>query len=154
MDYVLVNVPIFSRLVPLVLCDAHLSPGQFNPNYLGMAVFVGCFSIGDPHSFADGEDVSTHNNGTTFANGKKRKRTLPIMLVGCKKDVRTESEESNKDGTRRFISVEEGRVMARRLGAMMYLECSAKTGEGVDEVFYHAARLSLLYANDTVSSKR
>ncbi|KAG8830503.1 hypothetical protein FRC17_004795 [Serendipita sp. 399] len=105
MDYVLVNVPVFSRLVPLVLCDAHVSPGQFNPNYLGIAVFVVCFSIGDPHSFADGEDVSTHNNGTTFANRKKIKRTLPIMLVGCKKDVRTELEELNKDGTRKSISV-------------------------------------------------
>ena len=35
--------------------------------------------------------------------------------------------------------------MADQVGAYMYLECSAKSREGVQEVFEHATRASLLY---------
>ena len=38
----------------------------------------------------------------------------------------------------------QGLTIAKRIGAKEYLECSALTGEGVREVFEHAARLSLL----------
>ena len=34
--------------------------------------------------------------------------------------------------------------MRRKIGAKYYLECSAKTNEGVREVFEHATRAALL----------
>ena len=34
--------------------------------------------------------------------------------------------------------------MAQKIGARNYLECSARTGEGVREVFQHATRAALL----------
>ncbi|KAG8810009.1 hypothetical protein FRC19_004845 [Serendipita sp. 401] len=43
--------------------------------------------------------------------------------------------------------------MAERIGAGIYLECSAVTGEGIDEVFYHAARLSLRPAPNVKTEK-
>lgn len=35
-------------------------------------------------------------------------------------------------------------AVAQKIGAARYLECSAKTGEGVREVFEHATRAALL----------
>lgn len=42
-----------------------------------------------------------------------------------------------------FVTVEEGERVAKKIGARMYLECSAKTGEGVKDIFELATRLSL-----------
>ena len=41
------------------------------------------------------------------------------------------------------VRSEEGRNMAEKIGAVGYLECSAKTKEGVREVVEHAARAAL-----------
>jgi Ras family protein A len=38
----------------------------------------------------------------------------------------------------------QGAQVAQRIGAKQYLECSAKTGEGVREVFQYATRAALL----------
>lgn len=35
-------------------------------------------------------------------------------------------------------------AVAQKIGATRYLECSAKSGEGVREVFEHATRAALL----------
>ncbi|KAK4809319.1 hypothetical protein QYF61_023312 [Mycteria americana] len=70
---------------------------------------------------------------------------VPIILVGNKKDLR------NDEHTRRELAKmkqepvkpEEGRDMANRINAFGYLECSAKTKEGVREVFEMATRAGL-----------
>lgn len=41
-------------------------------------------------------------------------------------------------------SLLKGQAVAQKIGARMYLECSARTGEGVREVFQHATRAALL----------
>jgi Ras family protein A len=38
-------------------------------------------------------------------------------------------------------------AVAQKIGARQYLECSAKLGEGVREVFQHATRVALLSRN-------
>lgn len=38
----------------------------------------------------------------------------------------------------------QGMAVAQKVGAKQYLECSAKTGEGVREVFQYATRAALL----------
>lgn len=63
----------------------------------------------------------------------------PIILVGLKKDLRQKGRSQG-----RMVSVEEAQKVARHIGAKRYLECSALTGEGVDDVFELATRTSLL----------
>ena len=41
------------------------------------------------------------------------------------------------------VKPEEGRAMAEKINAYAYLECSAKTKEGVREVFEQATRAAL-----------
>nr|KAG5708473.1 hypothetical protein BaRGS_026200 [Batillaria attramentaria] len=67
---------------------------------------------------------------------------VPIMVVGTKKDLRddqTALAELEVKG-QKPVSEEEGRAMAERIGAVAYVECSAKTKDGVREVFETAAK--------------
>lgn len=45
------------------------------------------------------------------------------------------------------ISIYQGEEVRKKIGAYKYLECSAKTNEGVREVFEHATRAALLQRN-------
>ena len=55
--------------------------------------------------------------------------TVPIVLVGTKKDLQVDEQVS-----------EDGHATAKSIGAYAYVECSAKQNEGVREVFEAAAR--------------
>ena len=70
---------------------------------------------------------------------------LPILLVGCKKDLRNDPKviEELAKNKQKPVSTEEGAAVANKISAYMYLECSAKTGEGVKEVFINATRAAL-----------
>jgi small GTP-binding protein len=65
----------------------------------------------------------------------------PIVLVGTKIDLRNDEEEIKK--AKRVITYKQGKKLANKIGAIKYLECSAKTMEGVDEVFEAIGRAVL-----------
>ena len=73
--------------------------------------------------------------------------SVPILLVGNKVDLRNDPE-TIKECERRFdrkpVGRKEGYAMAIEVGAYAYLECSAKTRQGVRQVFEIAARAALL----------
>ncbi|UJR38077.1 hypothetical protein I4U23_030758 [Adineta vaga] len=73
----------------------------------------------------------------------------PVILVACKIDLRTDSRtiEKLKTHGERPISTEVGKQLATQIKADTYMECSAKTREGVQELFIHAARLSFKKRN-------
>ena len=56
-----------------------------------------------------------------------------------KKDLRTDVNDRIN-----FVQFDEGQNMADVIGAKKYLESSALTGEGVDDIFEFAVRTSLL----------
>jgi Rho family protein len=71
---------------------------------------------------------------------------VPIILVGLKKDLRSDPvaiEEMRKKSLR-FVTEHDGEAAAREIGARKYLECSSLSGEGVDDVFEAATRAALL----------
>ncbi|KAH3687606.1 hypothetical protein WICPIJ_001416 [Wickerhamomyces pijperi] len=73
---------------------------------------------------------------------------VKLVLVALKCDLRSVEEQDdvvsssiqNNDG---LISYQEGLAMAKRIGALRYLECSAKKNRGVNEAFTEAARCAL-----------
>jgi len=95
------------------------------------------FSVDFPTSLANVQD-KWYPEVAHFCEG------TPLILVGTKTDLRRD------DQTRRMLSAqgqvpvtpEQGAAVARDIGAK-YTECSAKTGNGVQDVFSLALRESM-----------
>lgn len=66
----------------------------------------------------------------------------PIILIGLKKDL------MKTDASTNMVTREEAEQVAKAIGAKKYMECSALTGEGVDDVFELATRTSLLVSKE------
>ncbi|CAB1329744.1 unnamed protein product [Coregonus sp. 'balchen'] len=107
-------------------------------SYPDTDVILMCFSIDSPDSLENIPEKWTPEVKHFCPN-------VPIILVGNKKDLR------NDEHTRRELAKmkqepvkpEEARDMANRINAFGYLECSAKTKDGVREVFEMATRAAL-----------
>jgi len=67
--------------------------------------------------------------------------TIPILLVGCKADLRP---PPNSPDIGKYISRAQAERVATEIGARAYKECSALKIEGVDDVFEAATRASML----------
>ncbi|KAG8866678.1 hypothetical protein FRC20_007796 [Serendipita sp. 405] len=70
---------------------------------------------------------------------------VPYIVIGCKSELRSASINPHlrQEQIQRSTTSEDGQAIARRIGAKMYLECSAWTNDGVVEVFESAARAAL-----------
>ncbi|RNA26382.1 rho-related GTP-binding [Brachionus plicatilis] len=69
----------------------------------------------------------------------------PVILVGNKKDLRDEFRESKvKKNVIKPLSTPDGEVMASRIRAHVFFECSSKTGEKVNDIFETAAIIVLM----------
>ena len=70
---------------------------------------------------------------------------LPYLLITTKKDLRNDpaTKQALAREKQSIIKPDEGRLMSEKFGAYGYLECSAKTREGVREVFTMAIRAAL-----------
>uniref|UniRef100_A0A672FVZ2 Uncharacterized protein n=1 Tax=Salarias fasciatus TaxID=181472 RepID=A0A672FVZ2_SALFA len=69
---------------------------------------------------------------------------VPIILVGNKKDLRNDERRQCRAAQLRPSSLDLMILsMAEKVSAYSYLECSAKTKEGVREVFEMATRAAL-----------
>lgn len=66
---------------------------------------------------------------------------VPVMLVGNKKDLRDDAEMEHLG--KKIVTTEEGKAIAEKIGAVAYLECSAKSRDGLKEVFETAAKVAL-----------
>jgi Ras family protein A len=99
-----------------------------------------CFSVENPESFENIEQKWVPEIAQ-FCPG------VPFILVGCKTDLRND-HKTKQDlivRGRKTISRDEGAELAKRVGAREYVECSAKSGEGVKHVFQIAASIAITY---------
>ncbi|XP_045703657.1 transforming protein RhoA-like isoform X2 [Phyllostomus hastatus] len=102
--------------------------------YPNTDVVLMCFSIASPDSFENIPEIWT-------PEVKHFCPDVPIVLVGNKKDLRNRRKLGRS--RQEPVKPEQGRAMARRIGAFGYAECSAKTKDGVREVFEMATRAAL-----------
>ncbi|CAO0790996.1 unnamed protein product [Mucor circinelloides] len=129
--YQLANIHVYAgqedydRLRPLSYPDSH--------------VILICFAVDSPDSLENVQEKWI-SEVLHFCQG------LPILLVGCKKDLRNDPAtiEELRRNSQKPVGSDEGASVAQRISAYKYLECSAKTGEGVREVFEHATRAALM----------
>lgn len=109
----------YDRLRPLSYPDSH--------------VILMCFAIDNPISLDNIRLKWKHELDLYVPN-------VPKIVVGCKSDLRKEKSE---DSTKNLVSFEHAHRVANEVGAVSYIECSAKTRENVIQVFTQAARASL-----------
>lgn len=73
---------------------------------------------------------------------------VKLVLVALKCDLRSEEAEADPIvPNKRLVAYDEGVAVAKKIGALRYLECSAKKDVGVREAFTEAARLALSARN-------
>eukprot|EP00163_Fabomonas_tropica_P018983 TRINITY_DN3340_c0_g1_i2.p1 TRINITY_DN3340_c0_g1~~TRINITY_DN3340_c0_g1_i2.p1 ORF type:complete len:194 (-),score=43.13 TRINITY_DN3340_c0_g1_i2:1400-1981(-) len=101
-------------------------------------VFIVCFSLISPASFENVRlkwypEVDHHSPGK------------PIILVGTKVDLRDDENTLAhlKEKNLEPVTFEAGVQMAKEIGAVKYLECSALTQRGLKTVFDEAIRAVL-----------
>lgn len=136
------DVEVDGRRVELALWD---TAGQedydrLRPlSYPDSNVILICFSIDLPDSL-DNVQEKWISEVLHFCRG------VPIILVGCKCDLRNDPQtiENLRQTSQQPVSTAEGQSVADKIGAYKYLECAAKTGQGVREVFECATRASLM----------
>ena len=107
-------------------------------SYPDTDVILMCFSIDSPDSLENIPEKWTPEVKHFCPN-------VPIILVGNKKDLRNDSNTIRElqKMKQEPVKSEEGRAMSDKICANAYLECSAKTKEGVREVFEQATRSAL-----------
>jgi len=107
-------------------------------SYPDTDVILMCFSIDSPDSLENIPEKWTPEVRHFCPN-------VPIILVGNKKDLRM--DESTKRELAKMkqepVRQDDGRAMSDKIGAFGYLECSAKTKDGVRAVFETATRAAL-----------
>ncbi|KAG4097074.1 ras-domain-containing protein [Neocallimastix lanati (nom. inval.)] len=97
-----------------------------------------CFSIGYPESYYNVDEK-------WFPETRHFCDDVPTILVGLKKDLRNDSEtiEELSKKHQKPVTKEQGEKMANEIGALRYVEVSAKTGDNVSELFKIAARIAI-----------
>jgi len=135
------DIEVDGKLVELALWD---TAGQedydrLRPlSYPDTDVILMCFSV-------DSHDSLENIHAKWVPEVQHFCPNVPFLLIATKKDLR------NDPATRQVllreklevIRPEQGKAMAEKVGAYAYLECSAKTREGVREVFITATRAAL-----------
>jgi len=107
-------------------------------SYPDTDVLLITFSIGSPQSLRNVID-KWHPEVSHFAAG------APYLLVGLKRDLRTDLptlHELDQLG-QAPVTEKEGQTVSKLIHAVKYVECSARTREGVDAVFQTATRAVL-----------
>ena len=101
-------------------------------------VFLICFSIISPTSYENVKskwfpEICHHCPG------------VPIVLVGTKMDLRSDTRAKNDLKARglHVVSQSEGQQRAKDVGAVAYYECSALTQDGLKTVFDGAIRAAM-----------
>ncbi|XP_047548495.1 rho-related GTP-binding protein RhoD isoform X1 [Lutra lutra] len=114
----------YDRLRPLFYPDA--------------SVLLLCFDVTSPHS-CDNIFNRWYPEVSHFC------KEVPVIVVGCKTDLRKDKSLVKKLRKNRLepVTYHRGQEMARAVGAVAYLECSALLQENVHAVFQEAAKVAL-----------
>ncbi|XP_022617922.1 rho-related GTP-binding protein RhoF-like [Seriola dumerili] len=108
-----------------------------------------CFDVTNPISF---ENVLIK----WFPEVKHFCREIPVILIGCKTDLRKDKECSRKLKAMNLapISYTQGEETRQQMNAELYLECSAKYQENVEDIFREATKKALAFNRKQKNCKR
>lgn len=143
------NIDINGKIYQLELWDTESQEGkdaERQRNYPETEVFCLCFSLVDVESFRNVER-------RWYKEVKEFAAKAPIVLIGTKLDLRDEQKKRGKGDNRQrpadLVTQKEAKKMARKTGALKYIECSALKQRGHVDVLNEAVRAVI-----TKSSKK
>ena len=130
----------FSRFLLKQLDTGQEDYDRLRPlSYPQTDVFLVCFSVTSPASFENVKEkwfpeVHHHCPG------------VPCLIVGTQVDLRDDSQviEKLSRQKQRPVALEQGERLARELGAVKYVECSALTQKGLKNVFDEVSSFTVL----------
>ena len=98
-------------------------------------VFLICFSVVSPPSY-------TNVKERWYPEIKHHCPNTPIVLVATKTDLRNDSKAISRLAERNMapLTFEQGNKLAKEIGAVKYMECSAQTQQGVRALFDESIR--------------
>ena len=107
-------------------------------SYTNVGVIVMCFAIDAPDSLDNISDKWAPEI-------KQFCPETPVVLVGMKTDLRSNKDTWSRLGriSRIPVTSQQGQDIGRKIRAYKYVECSAKSNEGVRELFKTATRAAL-----------
>lgn len=112
--------------------------------YKDSDIIILCYSIDNPDSYSNIIEK-------WYPELRYYCPTVPVILVGNKKDLRDQKNESDRMkqdlnfsnlSSLVFIDSIQGDNLCKRIKANHFLECSVRTGENVKEVFDYAALIA------------
>ncbi|KAK1883987.1 Rho-related GTP-binding protein RhoF [Dissostichus eleginoides] len=83
-------------------------------------------------------------------------RDTPVILIGCKTDLRKDKECSRKlkAMNQEPVTYTQGEETRQQMNAELYLECSAKHQENVEDIFREATKRTLAFNRKQKNNKR
>ncbi|KAM9316833.1 LOW QUALITY PROTEIN: rho-related GTP-binding protein RhoF-like [Gastrophryne carolinensis] len=107
-------------------------------SYQDVNLVLICYDVTNPTSF-DNVLIKWYPEVHHFCRG------VPIVLIGCKADLRMDKERLRKlkSSQQEPITYFQGEATCKSIQAEEYLECSAKFQENVDNVFREATLIAL-----------
>lgn len=108
-----------------------------------------CFDVTNPNSF---ENVLIK----WFPEVKHFCREVPVILIGCKTDLRKDKECARKLKAMNQVPITytQGEEIRQQMNAELYLECSAKYQENVEDIFREATKRALAFNKKRRNYKR
>ncbi|PJF16652.1 CDC42 protein [Paramicrosporidium saccamoebae] len=132
-DNYAVTVEVGGQKITLHLLDtAGTRPTQF----AHCVVFLLCYAVTNRTSMENIRDK-------WYPELRRYSPGIPFILVGTQVDRRPAGASTGTGSNQSFVSQSEGLKMAKELGAVSHIECSALTREGIREVFVNAILAAL-----------
>jgi len=105
-------------------------------------VFLVCFSVISKDSYSNVTEKWVPEISHHAPN-------VPMLLIGTKSDLRTDSQFASS-----LVTDDEGQTLAKQIGAMSYIECSALTQDNLKKVFDEAIKAALAAIKKKQKKKR
>jgi len=131
-------------------------------SYPSTDIFLICFAIDDPQSYSNVRS-KWHPEVSDFIKQEKdrgaysdQQRPPKILLVGTKQDLRgdSETEERLKRRHQAPVTFQQGCTLAKDIGAVKYMECSALTQTGLKAVFDESIRVVLFPTKEELEEEK
>ncbi|XP_067087319.1 rho-related GTP-binding protein RhoF-like [Osmerus mordax] len=118
-------------------------------SYQNVNLVLICYDVTCPSSF-ENVLIKWYPEVRHFCHG------VPVILVGCKADLRKDKTLARKlwSSGQNLITYIQGEETKRKINAELYMECSAKCNENVDDIFREATKKALAATNPPKNPER